>query len=150
MRCPSLEEVARGLRGRTLSFEALSYRCGWEGALRLVAAAAIKIRAEGERGSVVCLRAKSLWACDAKVSRTFCLPKSAAVEAVRRVLRVAEEAGIKPFWAAPLRKRKTNCWTKEDAERLVEVLLDGITPAKGRRRVRRGDAPSFSGGAAVE
>jgi len=134
MRCPSLEEVARGLRGRTLSFEALSYRCGWEGALRLVAAAAIKIRAEGERGSVVCLRTRSLWACDAKVSRTFCVPQSAAVEAVRRVLRVAEEAGIKPFWAAPLRKRKTNCWTKEDAERLVEVLLDGITPAKGRRR----------------
>ena len=143
MRCPSLEEVAERLRGRSLSFEALSYRCGWEGALRLIAAAAIKIRADGERGSVVCLRTKSLWACDAKASGTFCVPQSAAVEAVRRVLRVAEEAGIKPFWTAPPRKRKTNCWMKEDAERLVEVLLDGLAPARGRRRVRRGDAPFF-------
>ncbi|MDT7870618.1 MAG: hypothetical protein RQ839_10625 [Thermoproteus sp.] len=134
MRCPGLEEVVRGLRGRSLSFEALSYRCGWEGALRLVAAAAIKIRAEGERGSVVCLRARSLWMCEQHVFRTFCLPKSAAVEAVRKALRVAEEAGVKPFWAAPLRKRRTTCWTKEDAERLVAVLLDGLSPTKGRRR----------------
>jgi FAD/FMN-containing dehydrogenase len=134
MRCPSLEEVVRGLRGRTLSFEALAYRCGWEGALRLIAAAAIKIRADGERGSVVCVRTRSLWACDAKVFGTFCVPQSAAVEAIRRALRAAEEAGIKPLWAAPLRKRKTNCWTKEDAERLVEVLLDGLAPTKGRRR----------------
>ena len=139
MICPTLEEVVRGLRARTLSFEALMYRCGWDGALRMVAAAAIKARLDGARGSVVCLRTRSIWACDAKVYRTFCVPKSAAVEAVRRALRIAKEAGVGPFWSAPLRKRKTNCWAREDAERLVELLLDGLTPAKaGRRRIYRG------------
>jgi len=134
MACPPLEEVVRGLRGRTLSFEALMYRCGWDGALRLVAAAALKIRAEGERGSIVCLRARSLWACEHHVFRTFCLPKSAAVEAVRRALAAARIAGIEPVWVAPLRKRRNTCWAKEDAERLAAVLLDGLTPTKGRRR----------------
>lgn len=139
MTCPTLEEVVRGLRARTLSFEALMYRCGRDGALRLVAAAAIKIRAEGERGSIVCLRARSLWMCGHHVFRTFCLPKSAAVEAVKRALAAAKIAGIEPFWVAPLRKRRNTCWAKEDAERLVAVLLDGLAPAKaGRRRIYRG------------
>jgi hypothetical protein len=140
MTCPSLDEVAKGLSGRFLSFEALMHRCGWDGALRLVAAAALKIRVDGERGSIVCLRAKSLWICDAHVYRTFCLPKPAAVEAVRRALAMAESAGIEPFWIAPLKKRRNTCWAKEDAERLIAILLDGITPANRsrRRRIYRG------------
>jgi len=148
MTCPSLEEVVRGLRGRTLSFESLMYRCGWDGALRLVVAAAIKARLDGERGSIVCLRAKSLWMCEQHVFKTFCVPRNAAVEAVRRALRIAKEAGVAPFWSAPLRKRKTNCWRREDAERLVAVLLDGLTPARRRaRRDMRRFVPDAGGGA---
>jgi len=134
MRCPPLEEVVVRLRARTLSFEELAARCGWDGALRLVVAAAIKARLDGERGSIVCLRAKSLWMCEQHVFKTFCVPRNAAVEAVRRALRIAKEAGVAPFWSAPLTKRKTNCWRREDAERLVAVLLDGLAPAKARRR----------------
>ena len=148
MRCPPLEEVVMRLRARTLSFEELAARCGWDGALRLVAAAALKARIDGARGSVVCLRTKSIWACDAKVYRTFCVPRNAAVEAVRRALRIAKEAGVGPFWSAPLRKRKTNCWRREDAERLVAVLLDGLAPARRRaRRDMRRFVPDAGGGA---
>ena len=137
MRCPSLDEVVKGLRGRSLSFEALAYKCGRDGALRLVAAAALKMRLEGELGSVVCLHARPLWICGTRGLQTFCLPRYAARDAVKKALAVAENVGIRPFWIAPLKKRHNLCWAKEDAEKLVAALLDGLKPAKGRRRARR-------------
>jgi len=137
MRCPSLEEVVRGLRGRSLSFEALSYRCGWEGALRLIAAAVLSIRLDGARGVVVCVSARPLWACNSARS-TLCLPRAAAVRAMVLVRRTAEEAGIRPLWSSPLKKGKKTCWLEADARKLVEALLNGGRRTSGKAQRRAG------------
>jgi len=124
MRCPSLEEVAGGLRGRSLSFEALVRRCGRDEALRLIAAAVLSIRLDGARGVVVCVGARPLWTCNHAHS-TLCLPKAAAARALVLVRRTAEEAGIRPLWSSPLKKAKKICWLEADARKLLRALLNG-------------------------
>jgi hypothetical protein len=143
MRCPPLEEVVERLRGRTLSFEALAYRCGREEALRLVAAAVLQILLDGARGVVVCVGARPLWACNGARS-TLCLPKAAAVRALVLARRTAEEAGIRPLWSSPLKKAKKVCWLEADARKLLKALLNGGRRTSGRAR-RRADFSRRSG-----
>jgi hypothetical protein len=143
MRCPSLEEVVRGLRGRSLSFEALVRRCGRDEALRLVAAAVLSIRLDGARGVVVCVSARPLWSCNGARS-TLCLPKAAAARALVLVRRTAEEAGIRPLWSSPLKKAKKICWLEADARKLLRALLNGGKRTSGKAQ-RRADFSRRSG-----